>query len=282
MSSKQKLQTEMRNPATTHIDTMTTAEMLVCIQRENENAAYAVGQALPSIEKACDCIADRLAKGGRLFYMGAGTSGRLGVLDAAECPPTYGVSPELVVGILAGGPKCMCRAGEHEEDNAAAGMRDLQAHNLNGKDVVVGISAAGNAAYVVGALEYANSLGCATIGITSNHGTKITESAQYTIVTETGAEVVTGSTRMKAGTAQKMVLNMLSTVAMIKLGHVYENMMVNLKPSNEKLTKRVISIVEEITGLAPSDAKELLDANDWNIRKSVDAYRMTNNSEKGE
>jgi N-acetylmuramic acid 6-phosphate etherase len=282
MNIKQKPQTEMRNPYTTNIDRMTTAEMAACIQRENENAAYAVGRTLPSIEKACDCIAARLAEGGRLIYIGAGSSGRLGVLDAVECPPTYGVPPEMVIGIIAGGPKCMFRAAEKEEDNADCGVHDLQEQNLTEKDTVVGISAAGNAAYVVGALEYANSIGCATVGITSNPGSKITECAQYPIVAETGPEVITGSTRMKAGTAQKMILNMLSTISMIKLGHVYENMMVNLKPTNEKLTRRVISIVEEITGLEFSDAKKLLEANDWNIRKSAEAYRMTNHFEKGE
>lgn len=282
MNGKQKPQTEMRNPYTTNIDKMTTAEMLECIQRENENATQAVRQALPSIEKACDCIATRLAEGGRLFYIGAGTSGRLGVIDAAECPPTFGVPQGMVIGIIAGGSECMFGAAENEEDDATGGVRDLQARNLTAKDVVVGISAAGNAAYVVAALEYANDLGCATVGITSNNGSKITECAQFTVVAETGAEVVTGSTRMKAGTAQKLILNMFSTVAMIKLGHVYENMMINLRPSNEKLTKRVIGIVEEITGLEHNEAKALLEMNDWNIRKSVDAYRAANNAKEGE
>lgn len=274
--SKKKLQTEMRNPATTHIDKMTTSEMLECIQRENENAAYAVGRALPEIEKACDVIAGRLSIGGRLFYLGAGTSGRLGVVDAAECPPTYGVPADLVVGIIAGGFKCMFQAAEKEEDYAEIGVKDLKEHNLNGKDVVVGISAAGNAAYVTGALEYANGLGCVTIGITSNAGTKITEYAQIPIVAETGAEVITGSTRMKAGTAQKMILNMLSTVAMIKLGHVYENMMVNLKPVNDKLTDRCIDIVSEITGVGEEDSRALLEENGWNIRNAAEAYRTRN------
>ena len=277
MSTVQKWQTEMRNPATTHIDRMTTAEMAACIQHENENAVRAVGQALPSIEKACDCIAERLACGGRLIYIGAGSSGRLGVLDAVECPPTYGVPSSMVIGIIAGGQKCMFQAAEKEEDSAVNGMQDLQAQNLTEKDTVVGISAAGNAAYVVGALEYANSLGCATISITSNPGSKITECACFPIVAQTGPEVVTGSTRMKAGTAQKMILNMLSTIAMIKLGHVYENMMVNLKPTNEKLTRRVIGIVEEITGLDHAGAREILENNDWNIRKAVE---NCNNSKK--
>ena len=270
--SREKLKTEMRNPATTHIDKMTTAEMLLCIQQENENAVRAVGTALPAIEKACDAIAEKLRLGGRLFYIGAGTSGRLGVVDASECPPTFGVPADMVVGIIAGGPKCMFQAAEKEEDHAEAGVKDLMDHGLSGRDAVVGISAAGNAAYVAGALEYANRLGCTTIAITSNAGTRIAECAAIPIVAETGPEVITGSTRMKAGTAQKMILNMLSTVAMIKLGHVYENMMINLKPVNDKLTERCVGIVSEITGVNENEARVLLEDNDWNIRRAADAY----------
>ena len=275
LNAAKKWKTEMRNPATTHIDKMSTAEMALCIQRENENAVSAVGKALPAIENACDCIAEKLAAGGRLIYIGAGSSGRLGVLDAAECPPTYGVPRSMVIGIIAGGPKCMFQAAEKEEDNASSAVRDLQQQQLNGKDIIVGISAAGNAAYVVGALEYARALGCVTIGITSNEGSLLTQCADIPIVADTGPEVITGSTRMKAGTAQKMILNMLSTIAMIKLGCVYENMMVNLKPTNDKLTRRVIGIVEEITGLAETDAREFLEAHGWNIRRAMEAYHIT-------
>jgi len=270
LSIVQKWQTEMRNPATTHIDRMTTAEMAACIQLENENAVHAVGKALLSIEKACDCIAERLSLGGRLIYIGAGSSGRLGVLDAVECPPTYGVPQSMVIGIIAGGPKCMFQAAEKEEDDTINGIQDMQAQDLTEKDTVVGISAAGNAAYVIGALEYANSIGCATVGITSNPGSKITECAAIPIVTETGPEVITGSTRMKAGTAQKMILNMLSTISMIKLGHVYENMMVNLRPTNEKLKKRMISIVQEILECGEEEAFQQLTECNWSIRQVVD------------
>lgn len=265
--------TEMRNSATTHIDRMTTAEMIACIQKENENAVAAVGAASAQIEKACDVIADRLSKGGRLIYMGAGTSGRLGVLDAAECPPTYGVPQDMVIGIIAGGEKCLVRAAEQEEDHAEFGVRDLQDHQVTKLDAVVGISAAGNAQYVVGALNYARQLGCATVGITSNEGSLLTECAEIPIVVDTGAEVITGSTRMKAGTAQKLVLNTLSTVAMIKLGKVYENMMVNLRPTNEKLTRRMVGIVKEMTGTDEAKARELLDAAEWNIKAAVQLYR---------
>ena len=232
MSEQKMLKTEMRNPDTTNIDRMTTAEMLECIQRENENAVFSVRKALSEIEIACDIIAEKLSQGGRLIYIGAGTSGRLGVLDATECPPTFGVPRDMVIGIIAGGEKCMFQAAEREEDNYESGIRDLKDKQLTKNDVVVGISASGNAKYIVGALDYANELGCATVAITSNENTLITKSAKISIITDTGAEVITGSTRMKAGTAQKMILNMLSTVAMIKLGNVYENMMINLRPTN--------------------------------------------------
>ena len=263
------LKTEMRNPNTTNIDRMTTAQMLECIQKENENAVLSVRQALGEIEIACDIIAEKLSKGGRLIYIGAGTSGRLGVLDASECPPTFGVSKDMVVGIIAGGEKCMFQAAESAEDNYESGIKDLKDKQLTNDDVVVGISAAGNAQYVIGALDYANELGCETIGITSNEDTLISKSAKNVIVTDTGAEVVTGSTRMKAGTAQKIILNMLSTVAMIKLGNVYENMMINLRPTNDKLRARMIRIVTEIIGVSEEKAKDLLEKSNWNIRTAV-------------
>ena len=265
------LHTEQRNPNTMHIDRCDTAEILQLIQNENLNAAKAVGEALPQITAACDAIEAQMRKGGRLIYIGAGSSGRLGVLDAAECPPTYGVSPETVMGIMAGGKECMFRASENAEDGADAGVRDLQEVNVNANDVIVGISAAGNAAYVAAAMRYAKSLGCVTIGLTCNRGSLTDTIADFSIVTETGPEVVTGSTRMKAGTAQKMVTNMLSTCVMIRLGMVYENMMINLKPSNEKLRRRVISIVCEILRCPEDEAIALLDAHDWNIREAVES-----------
>lgn len=258
-----------------HIDRMATGDMLACIQRENENAAAAVGKVLPAIEKACDRIAEKLADGGRLIYIGAGSSGRLGVLDAVECPPTYGVPKSMVIGIIAGGPKCMFQAAEKEEDNAECAVLDLKEQNLSGKDALVGISAAGNASYVVGALEYAKSLGCITVGITSNEGSLLTECADISIVPDTGPEVITGSTRMKAGTAQKMILNMISTVVMIKLGNVYENMMINLRPTNAKLKKRVIGILREITGLDEAEAVKYLEDHEWNIRNAAEAHAKT-------
>lgn len=272
MNERKILKTEMRNPNTTNIDRMSTAMMLECIQKENENAVLAVKNALGEIEIACDIIAEKLSQGGRLIYIGAGTSGRLGVLDATECPPTFGVPRDMVIGIIAGGEKCMFQAAEGEEDNYQSGIKDLKDKNLTKNDVVVGISAAGNAQYVIGALDYANEIGCETIGITSNENTLITKSAKISIISDTGAEVITGSTRMKAGTAQKIILNMLSTVAMIKLGNVYQNMMINLRPTNDKLTLRMIRIVTEIIGVSGENAKKLLEESNWNIRAAVQKY----------
>ena len=269
MSEQKMLKTEMRNPDTTHLDRMTTAGMLECIQKENENAVFSVRKALSEIEIACDIIAEKLSRGGRLIYVGAGTSGRLGVLDASECPPTYGVPRDMVIGIIAGGERCMFQAAEGAEDNYESGIEDLKNKHLTKKDVVVGISASGNAQYIIGALNYANELGCETIGITSNEDTLITKCAKLSIISDTGAEVITGSTRMKAGTAQKIILNMLSTVAMIKLGNVYENMMINLRPTNEKLKRRMIRIVTEITGESEEEAIKLLEQSDWDIRTAV-------------
>jgi N-acetylmuramic acid 6-phosphate etherase len=269
MSEHKILKTEMRNPDSKNIDRMTTAGMLDIIQRENENAVRSIRAALGKIEAVCDIIAEKLSQGGRLIYIGAGTSGRLGVLDATECPPTFGVPREMVMGIIAGGEKCMFQSAEAEEDNYESGMRDLKDKLLTSDDVVVGISAAGNAQYVIGALDYANGIGCETVGITSNEDTLITKCAKNSIITDTGAEVITGSTRMKAGTAQKIVLNMLSTVAMIKLGYVYENMMINLRPTNDKLKKRMIRIVTEIVGVNAQEAEALLEKSNWNIRVAV-------------
>ena len=267
------IKTEQRNPDTMHIDRMSTLDMLKIINKENMNTVNAVEAALPQIEKAVDAITDALKKGGRLFYIGAGTSGRLGVADAAECPPTFGVSPELVKGIIAGGDACMTRAAEGEEDDAEAGERDLLAQNITENDVIVGISASGGPAYVLAALKKAKELGCITVSITSNAGSPMDSFADIPICADTGAEVVTGSTRMKAGTAQKLILNMLSTCTMIKLGMVYENLMINLRPTNLKLTDRMIRIVEELTGADRETAKKLLDEKNWNIKESVDSYK---------
>jgi len=262
--------TEARNPCSMNMDKMSSEEMARLVITANYEAVKAVEDATESIAKAVDAIASAFENGGSLFYIGAGTSGRLGVLDAAECPPTFGVPYDQVQGIIAGGNERMFRAGENEEDKYEKGCEAIAEHGVTSRDVVVGISAAGNAAYVVGALESAKALGAVTVGISSNPDTKILNTADISIFTDTGAEVLTGSTRLKAGTAQKIVLNTLTTCAMAKTGKVYENMMINLSPSNEKLKRRVIRIVREIRHCSEEDAISRLEAHSWNIRAAVE------------
>lgn len=273
------LKTEMRNPNTMHIDKMTSLEMAKVMARENYRAVEAVEEQVETIAKAIDLVAGAFDQGGRLFFMGCGTSGRLGVLDAAECPPTFGVDPSMVQGMIAGGEKRMFTAGENEEDKEEKGVLDVETRGIRTGDVLVGVSVAGGAAYVVGGLQRAKELGATTIALTSNEGTAIGAISDLCIITDTGAEVITGSTRLKAGTAHKMVMNMLTTCAMVKTGRVYENMMVNLKPSNVKLRQRVIRIVCDICGCGGEKAVELLDAVDWDIRSAAELYRSQNKAE---
>ncbi len=264
------LKTEMRNEHTMHIDKMTPYEMAVAMQRENANAAAAVGGALEPIAEAIDQIGQRMNKGGRLFYVGCGTSGRLGVLDASECPPTFGVEPTVVVGVIAGGDYALRNAIEKVEDDPAAGAADLMAHDITALDTVVGISVAGGAAYVVGALEAAKKVGALTVALTSNAGSAIATLADIAIVTDTGAEVITGSSRMKAGTAHKMVLNMLSTGAMIRTGKVVENLMVNIRPMNVKLRARMIRIMGQLTDWDEAACEAALEAAGWDIPTALE------------
>ena len=266
------LKTEMRNPDSMHIDKMTSLEMVALMNKENMNSVLAVEKALPQIAEAVDAAAKAIGNGGKLVYIGAGTSGRLGVLDASECPPTFGVTHDTVQGIIAGGPERMFKAGENAEDVYENGVADAE-KVLQAGDVLVGISAAGGAKYVIGALEKAKEMGCTTVSVSSNPDTAIEKVADIAIVCETGPEVVTGSTRLKAGNSQKFVLNMLSTCAMIKTGKVYENLMVNLKPSNEKLKGRVVRITAAILDCTEEEAIPLLEKNDWNIRKTVEGAK---------
>ena len=267
------LKTEMRNEKTTHIDKMSTSEMLKLINEANFEAVKAVEDAAPQVEKAIEIVTDAIENGGRLIYVGAGTSGRLAVTDAAECPPTFGVERGLVCALIAGGEKTLVNASENQEDFEDVGYSDAMAMNLTEKDVVCGISASGGAAYVAGAMKAAKEKGGKTLSISSNPDTLIGSLADVEIVTDTGAEVIQGSTRMKAGTAQKLVLNQLSTCAMIHTGKVYENIMVNLKPSNIKLRKRVINIVCSLTGITEDEAVKALDRNDWKIRSVLDEIK---------
>ncbi len=261
--------TEKRNPRSTHIDTMPLREALSLINEENKRVSDAIDKALPEIEAVCEVMIRSIQNGGRIFYIGAGTSGRLGVMDAAECPPTYGVSKDLFTGIIAGGPNCMFTAAEAQEDDSESAKRDLDDKGMKAGDVVIGISASGGAAYVVGGLNYAKEKGAAAVAIVNNADTPMERAAEITVVLDTGAEVITGSTRMKAGTSQKVVLNMLSTMALVKCGCVYENMMVNLRPTNIKLRRRMVGIVCEILGCDESTAEAILDAAAWKIRDAV-------------
>ena len=264
------LKTEERNPHTTHIDQMATSDMVRILQQENKNAVNAIDTELDAIAAAIDAISQRMKEGGRLFYIGCGTSGRLGVLDASECPPTYGVPKGLVVGIIAGGDTALRNAVENAEDSREFGKRDLAAHNITEKDSLVGISVAGGAAYVLGAMEHARSCGALTVALSSNAGCPIEALADISIHPDTGAEVVTGSTRMKAGSSHKMILNMISTAVMVKQGHVYENMMINLRPSNLKLRDRMIRIVCEITKLPYEQAEQRLEESGFVIRDAIE------------
>lgn len=269
------LKTEMRNEKTIHIDKMDTISIMKIMNEENKNAVLAVEEVIDDIGKACDAVAAAFAKGGRLFYIGAGTSGRLVVMDAAECPPTFGISKDQVVAILAGGINSFMEASESVEDNGETGINDLRAYHLTNQDIVLGISASGGARYVIGALEYAKNAGCTTIGLTCNQNSIIDMIADISICTDTGAEVITGSTRLKAGTAHKLVLNMISTGAMIKSGKVYQNVMINLKPKNEKLTKRMVRIVTTLTSYDESKAVDKLNQFEWDIKKVVEDYEAS-------
>lgn len=263
--------TEMINKNTENIDKMSAEEIVNVMQSENYNAVRAIENAKTDIAKAIDAAANSISHGGRIFYVGAGTSGRLGVLDAAECPPTFGVSQNTVIGIIAGGEKCLTRAAENEEDNRESGRADLEIYNLTPNDTVVGISASGGAEYVAGALEYANSKKSVTVSVTNNFNTKIEKVAQINIVADTGAEVIAGSTRLKAGSAQKMILNMISTGAMVRTGKVYKNLMVNLKPSNEKLARRTVNIVSAVLKCSETEAKNALEKSGWDIKAAIGA-----------
>lgn len=258
---RQRNQTEARNPRSRELDRLSTQELLRAINREDATVPAAVRKELPAIARAVDAIVAALSHGGRLIYVGAGTSGRLATLDAAECPPTFGTSPQLVQAIIAGGRRVLTVSAEDAEDDARQGARDLQAKRITKADVVAGITASGTTPYVLGALQLARRRGAITIAVTANRRSPIERLAQITIAPETGPEVIAGSTRMKAGTAQKLVLNMLSTASMIRLGHVYSHWMVDVALTNEKLRQRGLRILQEAAGAtAPEAARALKQA----------------------
>ena len=252
--------TEKRNPLTTDIDILSTLDMLALINAEDQKVAQVVQTELSNIASAVDAITIRMQREGRLIYMGAGTSGRLGVLDASECPPTFGTPPELVVGLIAGGPVALTEAVEGAEDNHDGGVAEIAELDVNENDSVVSIAASGRTPYAIGGLEEAKRRGALTVSIACNHPSPLGKLADIAIALPVGPEVVTGSTRLKAGTAQKMVLNMISTAVMIRLGKTYSNLMVDVQPTNAKLRQRARRIVSEATGLGLDQAGELLQA----------------------
>jgi N-acetylmuramic acid 6-phosphate etherase len=258
MPRLQKLLTEQSNPASASIDALATEDVLRVINAEDRKVAEAVEREIPAIARAIDAIVAAFERGGRLFYIGAGTSGRLGVLDASECPPTFSVPPEMVQGIIAGGESALSHATETTEDDPAIGVRDLLARGFQPKDVLVGLAASGRTPYVLGAVAEAARLGAVTVGISCTPDSELARSVAIAITPLVGPEVVAGSTRMKAGTAQKMVLNMLSTGAFIRLGYVYGNLMVNVQPKNAKLVERARGIVACQAGVEYERAAELL------------------------
>lgn len=264
-----QIKTEERNTSSSNIDALDTIEMLRLINQEDKKVAYAVEAELEHIAAAVDRIAKQLKRGGRLIYCGCGTSGRLGILDAAECPPTYSTDPEQIIGLIAGGKEAVFCAAEGAEDNEAGGAQDLKDIDFRSEDVLVGIAASGRTPYVLGAMEYARALGAHVIGISCCPGSPVEGLAEIAITPFTGPEVVAGSTRMKSGTAQKMILNMLSTGAMIRLGKVYGNLMVDVKPSNEKLIHRCRCIVSEAAGITEDEADVILKQCNYRPKQAI-------------
>lgn len=261
--------TERRNPDTMDLDTMTPLEVVTAMNREDAKVPQAIQPVLPAIAQAVEWAIAALEQGGRVFYLGAGTSGRLGVLDAAECPPTFGVSPDLIVGLIAGGEQAFTKAVEGAEDSRELGRQDLESRNLTAHDLVIGIAASGRTPYVLGALDYANSLGCHTVAISCNQGSAIGQAAQLAIEVVVGPEVLTGSTRLKAGTAQKLVLNMISTATMVGVGKAYHNLMVDVMQTNEKLQVRAQNIVMEATGVDRDTAKDAIAQADGHAKTAI-------------
>ncbi len=264
-----KLSSEERNPDTMELDTLSSIELVSAINQQDKLVPLAIEKELPQIAKAVDVISDAFRSGGRLLYTGAGTSGRLGILDASECPPTFGVAEDMVIGLIAGGSDAVFRSKENAEDSPEAGKLDLIEHTLTDKDVVVGIAASGRTPYVLGALAYAKSTGAQTIALTCNADSEISGFSDITIAPVVGPEVLTGSTRLKSGTAQKLVLNMLTTASMVKIGKCYQNLMVDVVASNEKLAARAINIVSQATGCTRQTAADVLEQSRYDVKAAI-------------
>lgn len=266
------LTTEAHNPASSEIDSLSAVEIVRLISAQDADIASAVAQQTPSIAQAIDIIAGQFRCGGRLIYLGAGTSGRLGVLDASECPPTFSTPPEMVIGLIAGGRDALTRAIEGAEDHPELGQRDLAQLQLCSRDVVVGIATSGRTPYVIGGLQYARQVGATTIGFSCNEDSDLQPYCQIMITPVVGPEVISGSTRMKAGTATKMVLNMLTTGAMVRIGKTYGNRMVDLRATNQKLTARSCRIVSELTGIDLAEAESLLGRCGGEVKTAIVAH----------
>lgn len=264
-----RVSTEQRNPLTADIDTVDTTKMLRIINAEDARVPGAVAAQIPAIARAVDGIVERIRNGGRLVYIGAGTSGRLGVLDASECPPTFSTPPELVVGLIAGGDHALRHSVEHVEDQPESGADALRSIKVSDKDTVVGIAASGRTPFVLGAIAYANEIGALTVGICNSDHAKLSDLVHIAIPVITGPEVITGSTRLKAGTAQKLVLNMLTTGAMIQVGKTYGNLMVDLQPVNQKLRVRAIGIVRDAAGIPEDEAATALQHADGDVKTAI-------------
>lgn len=273
------MKTEARNRETLNLDQMSIGEILTQMNKEDHGVPVSIKAILPEIEQAVELIVASFKQGGRLIYVGAGTSGRLGVLDAAECVPTFGVSPEMVVGLIAGGEKAMVNAVEGAEDSLILAVEDLKKLNLNERDTVVGIAASGRTPYVIGALEYAKEVKASTVSLSCNSNAAISPYAEVALEVETGPEVLTGSTRLKAGTAQKLVLNMLSTTSMIGIGKVYQNLMVDVQATNEKLVERSKRIIMEATGVAYDVAEKVFEEADHHVKTAI-VMLLTNQSKE--
>ncbi len=264
-----QLDTEQRNPRTSELDRLSVLELVATLHAENFTVAEVVERALPQVAVAVEQIAARLEQGGRLFYVGAGTSGRLGVLDASECPPTFGVPRDLVQGIIAGGERALTTSIEGAEDSPEQGVQDLEARQVTALDVVCGIAASGRTPYVIGALEYGKRIGAYTIALVNVKQARMAEVAEITLSAVTGAEAVTGSTRLKAGTAQKMILNLLTTATMVRLGKVYGNLMVDVRATNFKLRDRALRIVMSATGAERSQAEDALNLAEGEVKTTI-------------
>lgn len=268
------LLTEQPNPASEGIDALPVEDILRIINAEDHRVPGAVQAEIPNIARAVEAIAAAIRAGGRLFYVGAGTSGRLAALDAAECPPTFNVPPDLVQAIIAGGPEALARASETSEDDAAAGRRDLLARGFSARDVLVAVSASGRTPYVLGAVSAARQLGAVTVGLSCTTDSELARSVQIAITPLTGPEIIAGSTRMKAGTATKLVLNMISTAVMIRLGYVYGNLMVNVQPKNTKLVDRARRIIRQAAGVEAAEAARLLEAAGGDVKAAILMARL--------